>query len=37
MPRWRDAATAISKLGIGLDGAEFVGGIPWYGLTCRGG
>ena len=37
MPKWRDAAAAISKLGIGLDGAGFVGGILWHGLTYRGG
>lgn len=34
MPRWRDAAAAIRKLGIGLDDAEFVGGVLWCGLTA---
>jgi hypothetical protein len=37
MPRYRDAAPAISKLGIGLDDAEFVGGVLWFGLIYRGG
>ncbi len=36
MPRWRDAAAAISKLSIGLDDAEFVGEVPWFGLTSGG-
>jgi len=35
--RWRDAATAIGGLGIGLDDADYVGGVLWYGLTHRGG
>jgi hypothetical protein len=30
-------ATAIGRLGIGLDDAEYVGGVLWYGLTHRGG
>jgi hypothetical protein len=37
MPRYRDAAPAISKLGIGLDDAEFAGGVLWFGLIYRGG
>jgi len=37
LPGWRDAATAIGGLGIGLDDAEYVGGVLWYGLTHRGG
>jgi hypothetical protein len=37
LPSWRDAATAIGGLGIGLDVAEYVGGVLWYGLTHRGG
>jgi hypothetical protein len=37
MPRWRGAAAAISKLGIGLDDAKFVGGVLGSGLTYRGG
>jgi hypothetical protein len=35
-PGWRDTAAAIGKLGIGLDDAEYVGGVLWYGLTHRG-
>jgi hypothetical protein len=37
LPRWREAAKAIGELGIGLDDAEYVGGVLWYGLTHRGG
>jgi hypothetical protein len=37
MPRYRDTAPAISKLGIGLDDAEFAGGVLWFGLIYRGG
>jgi hypothetical protein len=37
LPGWRDAATAIGDLGIGLDDAEYIGGVLWYGLTHRGG
>lgn len=36
MPGWRGAAAAISRLGIGLDDSEYVGGVLWYGLTHRG-
>jgi len=36
LPGWRDAAV-IGGLGIGLDDAEYVGGVLWYGLTHRGG
>ena len=34
LPGWRDAAAAIGGLGIGLDDAEYVGGVLW---THRGG
>ena len=37
LPGWRDVARAISELGVGLDDAEYVGGVLWYGLTHRGG
>jgi hypothetical protein len=37
LPRWPEAAKAIGGLGIGLDDAEYVGGVLWYGLTHRGG
>jgi hypothetical protein len=37
LPRWREAAKAIGELGIGLDDAEYVGGVLWYGLTHRSG
>lgn len=37
LPGWRDVAKAISELGVGLDDAEYVGGVLWYGLTHRGG
>ncbi len=37
LPRWREAAKAIGELGVGLDDAEYVGGVLWYGLTHRGG
>ena len=37
LPGWRDAVKAIGELGIGLDDAEYVGGVLWYGLTHRGG
>jgi hypothetical protein len=36
LPAWRDAAKAISELHVGLDDAEYVGGVVWYGLTHRG-
>jgi hypothetical protein len=36
LPRWREAAKAIGELGIGLDDAEYVGGVLWHGLTHRG-
>jgi hypothetical protein len=36
LPHWREAAAAIGELGIGLDDAEYVGGVLWYGLTHRG-
>jgi hypothetical protein len=36
LPRWREAAKAIGELGAGLDDAEYVGGVLWYGLTHRG-
>ena len=34
--RWREAAEAVGELGIGLDDAEYVSGVLWYGLTHRG-
>lgn len=37
MPGWRDAATAIGGLVIGLDDAEYVAGMLWHGLTHRSG
>ena len=36
LPHWREAVKAIGELGIGLDDAEYVGGVLWYGLTHRG-
>jgi hypothetical protein len=36
LPAWPEVAAAIGGLGIGLDDAEFVGGVLWYGLTHRG-
>jgi hypothetical protein len=36
LPHWREPAAAIGGLGIGLDDAEYVGGVLWYGLTHRG-
>jgi hypothetical protein len=36
LPRWSEAAKAIGGLGIGLDDAEYVGGVLWYGLTHHG-
>ncbi len=36
LPRWHEAAKAIGELGIGLDDAEYVGGVLWYGLTHHG-
>ena len=36
LPAWRDVAKAISDLDVGLDDAEYVGGVLWYGLTHRG-
>jgi hypothetical protein len=37
LPKWPEVAEAIGELGIGLDDAEFVGGVLWFGLTHRGG
>ena len=37
LPAWQEVAAAIGALGIGLDDAEYVGGVLWYGLTHRGG
>ena len=36
LPAWHDAAKAIAGLDVGLDDAEYVGGVLWYGLTHRG-
>lgn len=36
LPDWAQVAAEIGELGIGLDDAEFVGGVLWYGLTHRG-
>jgi hypothetical protein len=36
LPNWAEVAAAIGELGIGLDDAEFVGGILWLGLTHQG-
>ncbi len=35
LPAWRQAAEAIGALGIGLDDAEYVGGVLWTGLTSK--
>lgn len=35
LPAWRQAAEAIGALGIGLDDAEYVGGVVWTGLTSK--
>ena len=35
LPDWPQVAAAIGELGIGLDDAEFVGGVLWYGLMHR--
>jgi hypothetical protein len=35
--RWHSATRNAGGLGIGLDDAEYVGGVLWYGLTHRGG
>jgi hypothetical protein len=32
---WRDAARAIGQLGVGLDDADYVGGVLWTGLTDK--
>jgi hypothetical protein len=37
LPDWRDVAVALGELGIGLDDADFVGGVLWCGLTHRAG
>jgi hypothetical protein len=31
LPAWRDVARAIGGLGVGLDDAEYVGGVLWTG------
>ena len=36
MPHWPQVTREIGELGIGLDDAEYVGGVLWYGLTHRG-
>ena len=36
LPDWPQVAAVIGELGIGLDDAEFVGGVLWYDLTHRG-
>jgi hypothetical protein len=36
LPNWPEVAAAIGALGIGLDDAEYVGGILWLGLTHKG-
>lgn len=36
LSRWRGAAKAIGELSVGLDDAEYVGHVLWYGLTHRG-
>lgn len=36
LPGWPQVAAEIGALGIGLDDAEFTGGVLWYGLTHRG-
>jgi hypothetical protein len=36
LPNWPEVAAAIGALGIGLEDAEFVGGVLWYGLTHKG-
>src|ERR1039457_7406457 len=35
LPNWPEVAAAIGALGIGLEDAEFVGGVLWYGLTHK--
>jgi hypothetical protein len=37
LPAWPQAAARIGLLGAGLDDADYVGGVLWYGLTHRGG
>jgi hypothetical protein len=37
LPAWPGAAAQIGKLGGGLEDADYVGGVLWYGLTHRGG
>jgi hypothetical protein len=37
LPAWPEAAARIGLLGGGLDDADYVGGVLWYGLTHRGG
>jgi hypothetical protein len=34
--RLRDAARAIGELGVGLEDAEYAGGVLWTGLTNKG-
>jgi len=36
LPDWPQVAAAIAALDIGLEDAEFVGGVLWYALTRRG-
>lgn len=36
LPAWHELAKAIADLNIGLDDAEFVGGVLWQGLTYKG-
>ena len=35
LPAWRDAARAVGELGVGLEDAEYVGGVLWTGLTDK--
>jgi hypothetical protein len=35
LPVWRDAAGAIGALGVGLEDAEYVGGVLWSVLTDK--
>lgn len=36
LPCWRSVVKAIADLKVGLDDAEYVGGVLWYGLMSRG-